>query len=87
MGQLVEHVTLDLGVESLSPTLGVEITLKKEKSFKKWNIFLNVLKVNWMKVLISSLLHDSFPNSSFFITVDCPTIYLQDFKSQVKSKF
>ena len=26
LAQLVEHVTLDLGVVSLSPTLGVEIT-------------------------------------------------------------
>ena len=28
LGQSVEHVTLDLGVVSLSPTFGVEITLK-----------------------------------------------------------
>jgi len=27
---LVEHATLDLGVVSLNPMLGVEITLKKE---------------------------------------------------------
>ena len=30
MAQLVEHATLDLGVVSLIPTLGVEITLKKK---------------------------------------------------------
>ena len=30
---LVEHVTLDLGVVSLSPMLGIEITLRKEKDF------------------------------------------------------
>ena len=30
-GCFVEHVTLDLGVVSSNPTLGVEITLKKKK--------------------------------------------------------
>ena len=34
MAQSVEQVTLDLGVVSSHPTLGVEITLKK-KSLKK----------------------------------------------------
>ena len=29
LAQSVEHATLDLGIVSLSPTLGVEITLKK----------------------------------------------------------
>jgi len=29
LGQSVEHVTLDLGVMSLSPMLGIEFTLKK----------------------------------------------------------
>ena len=29
LAQLVEHVTLDLGVLGLSPTLGVEIILKQ----------------------------------------------------------
>jgi len=29
--QSVEHLTLDLGVVSLSPRVGVEITLKKKK--------------------------------------------------------
>ena len=33
LAQLVEHVTLDLGLVSWSPMLGAEITLKK--SFKK----------------------------------------------------
>jgi len=31
LAQSVKHVTLDLGVVSLSPTLGVEFTLKKKK--------------------------------------------------------
>ena len=35
MAQLVEHVTLDLGVVSFSPTLGIEITLKI-KSWGTW---------------------------------------------------
>lgn len=29
----MEHLTLDLGVESWSPTCGVEITLKKKRTF------------------------------------------------------
>jgi len=35
--ELEEHVTLDLGLMSLSPTLGVEITSKqnKTKTFKR----------------------------------------------------
>jgi len=32
--QSVEHLTLDLGVVSLSPRVGVEITLKKKKKKK-----------------------------------------------------
>ena len=31
LAQLVEHVTLDLRVVSSSPTLGIELTLKKNK--------------------------------------------------------
>ena len=34
LAQSVEHMTLDLGVLSSSPTLGVEITLKKYFFFK-----------------------------------------------------
>ena len=34
LAQWVEHGTLDLGVASLSPTLGVEITLFKENTFR-----------------------------------------------------
>ena len=30
LAQLVEHATLDLEIRSLSPVLGVEITLKKK---------------------------------------------------------
>ena len=33
LAQLEERVTLDLGVVSLSPTLGVEITKKKIKKY------------------------------------------------------
>ena len=45
LAQLVEHVTFDLGVLSsspvnLSPTLGVEPTLKKIKYFLKGHAFL-----------------------------------------------
>ena len=36
--QLIEHMTLDLGVVSLSPTLDVELTLKKIFLTKK-NLF------------------------------------------------
>ena len=35
LAQLMEHITLDLRVRSSSPTLSVEITLKKEKKRKK----------------------------------------------------
>ena len=35
LAQLVEHVTLDLGVVSSSPMLGVEITQKIKYFFKK----------------------------------------------------
>ena len=31
LAQSEEHVTLDLGVMSLSPTLGIELTFKKKK--------------------------------------------------------
>ena len=34
LAQSVEHVTFDLKVVSLSPTLGVEITLKKNLSLR-----------------------------------------------------
>lgn len=36
--QLVEHVTRNLGVVSPSPTLGLQITLKKEKKRKSSNL-------------------------------------------------
>ena len=34
LAQLVEHATLDLGVVSMSPTLGVEITKNQKLKIK-----------------------------------------------------
>ena len=40
MGQLEEHVTLDLGVMSLSPMLDIELTLKKKYGRERESGFL-----------------------------------------------
>ena len=36
LAHLEEHVILDLGIVSSSPTLGVEITKKTKRLKKKW---------------------------------------------------
>ena len=38
----VEHVTLDLGVMSLNPMLGVELKKKKKEKKRKFNCYLNI---------------------------------------------
>ena len=56
IAQSVEHVTLDLGVMSLSPMLGIELTLKKDgREIKRGSVTLehaHVWKPQKLQILL-----------------------------------